>query len=120
MTIFGLNGPGPAFEGVAFALSNGNVQLSMTTAGQFPTADAFPIDRWSCVELEILVSDNGSATLYVDGIEKVSETNIDTFPQGGYEAANLGILFAQGDQNGSVLIDEVAVSRTRISCLPSS
>jgi endo-1,4-beta-xylanase len=116
ITIFGINEQTPPYGGVAFGLSNGAVQLSITTAGQYPTAGSFSAGGWHCVELEVMVGASGSATVRVDGVEILSASDIDTLPDGGYESANVGILYAGEGQQGDVLIDEVVVSTSPIGC----
>ena len=117
LTIFGFNEETPPYEGVAFGISDGNVQLSVTSGNQFEIGDAFVPGRWSCIELEVAVSESGSAKVFVDGVEQVSVSGVNTLPQGGYSALNIGFLYSDPEQTGSVLIDEVAMSRSRIGCL---
>lgn len=86
--------------------------------GESAPALAIPRDRWTCLQLHIVLSDTaGSVRAYVDGALAVSFDAVDTTPAGGYDNMFAGITYAKPTQgNVVVYVDEIAVGTSPLPC----
>ncbi len=120
LTLLGLGEAVPPYAGVSMGISGTEVQLSLTTASQYPTSGgySFPTGSWQCVELAVSVSDfGGSASIKVGGSTVVSASGLDTRPAAGISNMLAGILYASPNHPAaSVYVDELMVARTPLPC----
>lgn len=73
--------------------------------------------RWYCVELQVEIGASGAVTTYVDGVRAVSFAG-DTRPLGARYVLRCGPAITSPSQpaGGTVELDELVVSRTRVPC----
>ncbi|MBX7098566.1 MAG: endo-1,4-beta-xylanase, partial [Myxococcaceae bacterium] len=119
MNLFGVGESTAPYQGVFAALSGNQLQLSLTTAGQYPVSSVtLPRDQWSCVLLSLTLSDTaGSASLTLDGAPAIAVSGVDTLPAGGMGNALFGITYlAPATATGEVFLDEAVVSTSPVGC----
>lgn len=110
----------PPYAGVGAGIVDGELQLSLTTAGSYPIARGVRLarDTWHCVELAIDVADaGGAASLSVDGARVLAVSGTDTAPAGGLANAVVGVLYVAPTATAAeVFIDDAAIGRDRLGC----
>jgi hypothetical protein len=86
--------------------------------GYFTGTAAFPRDRWVCVELHVMIDPaDGAFEAFLDSALVARATKLNTLPDHGYTAAEVGIHYADKDQGPvEIYVDDVVVSRSRIGC----
>lgn len=86
----------------------------------FPTSVMVPRDRWFCVQLNLVVHDdgvNGVIELRVDSAPLILQSGlVDTSPAGPIETVSFGALTNLNTLSVDVLFDEVAIGTQLISC----
>lgn len=112
----------PTYELLNLSLgSGGRLTLQRVTGGtlQLFAPDAFPLDRWVCVELGVKQTTNAEVSVWVDGVEIPS-----LHPDGGvtnapsYDTLIFGLAWyaPSGHAPVEVGLDELLVMSTRIGC----
>lgn len=82
------------------------------------TGGAMPRDRWTCVELRVLIGSPGEVELYVDGTSVDAATGVTTALSGPYRVFYAGISNRATGQTGNATLymDEVVLSTSRVGC----
>ncbi len=97
-----------------------NLYFDMGTYYVQSGVDAFPRDRWMCIQVHLGLSDSsGTAELRVDGAVIASDSGIDTLPAGGYTDLSAGIVYTDPTQSkAQVYLDDLAVGTSPLPCDP--
>jgi hypothetical protein len=99
-------------------VSRANIYASESDRSAQAT-QAFPLDRWVCVQLHVEVSPapGGAVHVYIDGEEQITLTGIDTQPSTGIDSLGAGVLWSPDTQPATVLyVDDVAVGTEPLPC----
>lgn len=88
------------------------------TMSAFATDPALPRDRWTCLQVHLVVGNTGGALdIYIDGALQRSAAVTDTLPSTGYEKLYLGITWSPSMQGPTAIyMDEVAVGTAPLPC----
>lgn len=105
------------FPSANVLLVPGEIHLNVEVSGTFGALN-FPHDRWTCVELHIVIDPAGGVIeAWVDGMLRATGSDLDTEVAGGYTNVDIGVHYATPAQAPAEMwVDEVVVDLTPIGC----
>lgn len=107
------------YWGVWTAVQSNRVDIGTSFDSFYQGDQAFPRDRWVCVELHIKVDPTaGQLELFLDGTRVAYSPNpLNTVPAMGYTNAEVGIHYAETTQGPvEVYTEDVVLARQRVPC----
>jgi hypothetical protein len=76
-----------------------------------------PRDRWLCFEVHITIAAEGTADVFVDGEQVITQNPVVTTQTTGWNTITTGLEFTENTQEPlTIYVDEVAVGTTRLPC----
>ncbi len=107
------------YHGVVFGVNNGMPEVVYTGSGGAQGAALMPRDRWTCVQVHIVVHPTaGLIETWIDGVPSARVDALNTLPAAGYNNVHIGH-FSGGSQHSEVAdvwTDELAVGTFPIPC----
>ena len=106
--------PVAPFLGTNVEIAAGMLGVGVQSGEIYDYPAAAPIDRWFCVELELVVSETGGrVVLRADGATVLDRQGIDTRPAGGMGDLEVGLSYvaAEATQGATALVDDVVIAR---------
>lgn len=99
------------YLGTNVEISNGMLGVAVQSANLYEYPMAMPVDQWTCLELDLVVSETaGRAILRADGTTIFDRNAIDTRPTGAIGDLEVGISYG-GAAGAKALLDDVVVAR---------
>lgn len=115
VTISAFSGEGMSLVGIGDVLEL--FHATPDTGSDF-AAEPLPRDRWTCLELDVVVDGAiGALHARVDGVEVAALVNVDTETTDALDKIDLGITYSSPAQAAATLyFDDVAIGTAPIGC----
>jgi hypothetical protein len=107
-----LGEPVEPYLGTNVEIADGKLGIAVHSAEVYEYPSPMPVDRWTCLELELVVSETGGRViLRADGQTITDRNGIDTRPAGGIGDVEVGLSYVAATGGATALIDDVVIAR---------